>query len=130
MKKKPPVSRILKSKPKPRPADETWHNGADVEILFYARSLQKAAKALIETLDLEPNPKTEWDDGTRRDRRCSTELYLSPWRRTNRPSLPKGTMRKVVGNNGFTNPNGFGSTAFCSTFTIWSALCWASTSDS
>ena len=58
------------------------------------------------------------------------DLYLRPWRRTNLPSLPNGTMRKVVGNNGFTNPNCFGSIAFCSTFTICSALCWACTSDS
>jgi hypothetical protein len=38
-----------------------WHNGGDVEIHLYARSLHKAAKTLIETLDLEPNPKTAWD---------------------------------------------------------------------
>jgi hypothetical protein len=62
MKKKTPASRILKLKPKPRPADEdTWHNGADVEIILYAQSLQNAAKTLVEKLDLEPNPKTAWD---------------------------------------------------------------------
>jgi len=56
--KKPPHSRFSR----PRPADEdTWHQGADVEILFYARSLQKAAKTLIANLDLEPTPKTAWD---------------------------------------------------------------------
>ena len=43
------------------PDDETWHNGADFEIGFYARSLQKAAKAVISNLDLERNPKTAWD---------------------------------------------------------------------
>ena len=62
MRKKPTASRILKPQPTPKPADEdTWHNGADVEIIIYARSLQKAAQTLIATLDLEPNPKTAWD---------------------------------------------------------------------
>ena len=51
------------SKPKPRlkTADRQWHNGADVEIGFYARSLHFAAKKLIASLDLKPNPKTAWD---------------------------------------------------------------------
>jgi len=61
MKKKPPVLRFPKAKAKVESADRSWHNGADVEIYFYGRSLHKAAKALIETLDLEPNPKTAWD---------------------------------------------------------------------
>jgi hypothetical protein len=42
-------------------AQETWHNGANVEITMYVRSLHNAAKTLIATLDLEPNPKTAWD---------------------------------------------------------------------
>jgi hypothetical protein len=45
-------------------AEETWHAGADVEIMFYAQSLQKAGKTLIASLDLEPNPKTAWDAAT------------------------------------------------------------------
>ncbi len=62
MRKKPPVSGIPKPKRTPRPADEeTWHRGADVEITMYALSLHKAAKGLLATLDLEPNPKTAWD---------------------------------------------------------------------
>jgi hypothetical protein len=46
-----------------RPDDRHWHDGADLEINLYARSLQKAAKTLVESLDLEPNPKTAWDAG-------------------------------------------------------------------
>lgn len=40
---------------------ESWHNGGDTEIHLYARSLQRAAKALAEKLTLEPNSKTAWD---------------------------------------------------------------------
>jgi hypothetical protein len=59
MKKEPP------SRPKARTRlksdDRSWHNGGDIEIGFYARSLQKAARRIIATLDLEPNPKSAWD---------------------------------------------------------------------
>jgi hypothetical protein len=41
--------------------DRHWHNGGDIEIGFYARSLHKAAKTLIATLDLRPNTKEAWD---------------------------------------------------------------------
>jgi hypothetical protein len=61
MRKKPPVLRFPKPKAVAQTADRHWHNGGDIEIGFYARSLHKAAKTLIETLDLEPNPKTAWD---------------------------------------------------------------------
>jgi hypothetical protein len=61
MKKKPPVSRFSKPKAVSQPGDRRWHNGGDIEIGLYARSLQKAAKTLIATLDLEPNPKTAWN---------------------------------------------------------------------
>jgi hypothetical protein len=44
-----------------RGRDETWHNGADVEIHFYARSLQTAAKALVEKLELDWKPGNDWD---------------------------------------------------------------------
>ena len=60
MKKKPPVLRF----PKPKAVAQSrpsWHNGGDIEIGLYARSLHKAAKTLIATLDLQPNPKTAWD---------------------------------------------------------------------
>ena len=61
MKKKPPVLRFPKPKKVAQPDERTWHNGGDIEIDLYARSLHKAAKTLITTLDLQPNPKTAWD---------------------------------------------------------------------
>jgi hypothetical protein len=61
MKKKPPVLRFPKAKAQAEIADRSWHNGGDIEIALYARSLSNAAKILIETLDLKPNPKTAWD---------------------------------------------------------------------
>ena len=61
MSKKPPVKRFLKSKAVAQSADRSWHNGGDIEIHLYARSLHKAAKTLIATLDLEPNPKKAWN---------------------------------------------------------------------
>jgi hypothetical protein len=60
MKKKPPVLRFPDPKTVAQP-DDHWHNGGDIEIGFYARSLHRAAKTLIATLDLEPNTKTAWD---------------------------------------------------------------------
>ena len=61
MKKKPPVVRFSKPKALAQTEDRRWHNGGDIEIGFYARSLHRAAKTLIASLDLEPNPKTAWD---------------------------------------------------------------------
>jgi hypothetical protein len=61
MKKKPPVLHFPNPKTAAQSDDRHWHNGGDVEIGFYARSLHKAAKTLIATLDMEPNTKTAWD---------------------------------------------------------------------
>lgn len=61
MKKKSPVTRFLKPRVRTRGRDETWHNEADVEIHFYARSLQTAAKALVEKLELDRKPGNDWD---------------------------------------------------------------------
>ena len=61
MKKKPPVLRLAKPKAVFQSDERSWHNGGDIEIGLYARSLQKAARTLIATLNLEPNPKTAWD---------------------------------------------------------------------
>jgi hypothetical protein len=64
-KKKPPVLRLARPKAvfqgDERSWHNGWHNGGDIEIGLYARSLHKAAKTLIATLDLEPNSKTAWD---------------------------------------------------------------------
>ena len=61
MKKKQPVIKFPTPTEIPGPDDRSWHNGGNVEIDCYARSLQRAAKKLIATLDLEPNFKTAWD---------------------------------------------------------------------
>ena len=59
--KKPNVSSLPKPNPGPRPLVHTWHNGGDIEILQYARSLQKAARTLIGKLDVDHSAGTEWD---------------------------------------------------------------------
>jgi len=61
VKKKPPTSPFSHRKAAPANDDKSWHNGADVEINLYARSLQKAAKTLIETFDAKINAKAAWD---------------------------------------------------------------------
>ena len=61
MKKKTPVLRLAKPKSAFQSDERSWHNGGDIEIGLYARSLHKAAKTLIATLKLKPNPKTAWD---------------------------------------------------------------------
>jgi len=61
MKKKPAVIQFPHPKAVPHPDDRHWHNGGDIEIGFYARSLHKAAKNLIASLDLRPNPQNAWD---------------------------------------------------------------------
>ena len=60
MKKKPLVLSFPKTKAVVQ-SNRSWHNGGDIEIALYARSLHRAAKTLVETLDLQPNPKTAWD---------------------------------------------------------------------
>lgn len=59
--KKKPVIQFPDPKKVPPPDDRQWHNGGDIEIGFFARSLHEAAKKLIAILDLTPNPKTAWD---------------------------------------------------------------------
>ncbi len=61
MKKKPPVIQFPHLETVAQPDDRHWHNGGDIEVMMYARSLHKAAKILIATLDLQPNPRTAWD---------------------------------------------------------------------
>jgi hypothetical protein len=61
MKKRPAKRSSLPTISAP-PIDE-WHNGADVEIHFYARSLQKAAKLLLGSLEPEESATTAWDVG-------------------------------------------------------------------
>jgi hypothetical protein len=61
MKKKPAVFQFPNPKAAPQPDERHWHDGGDIEIGFYARSLHKAAKTLIASLDLQPNTKGAWD---------------------------------------------------------------------
>jgi hypothetical protein len=61
MKKKQPVLRVPNPKAVFQNDARSWHNGGDIEIGLYARSLHRAAKNLIATLDLKPDPKTAWD---------------------------------------------------------------------
>jgi hypothetical protein len=61
MKKKPPVIELPTLMETSGPDDRHWHNGGDIEIAQYAMSLRRAARTLIKTLDLKPNPKTAWD---------------------------------------------------------------------
>ena len=61
----------MKKRPAKRPSPptisaprlDTWHNGADVEIQCYARSLQKAAKMLVGSLGPKENATTAWNVG-------------------------------------------------------------------
>src|SRR6266852_2411155 len=55
------TSRFSKPKAKKSVAIESWHKGADAEIHLYARSLQNAAKSLVQTLEPELSPATAWD---------------------------------------------------------------------
>jgi len=59
--KKTPARILSQRTPGNRNPEEPWHNGGDIEILEYARSLQKAAQKLIGKLDVERSVGTEWD---------------------------------------------------------------------
>lgn len=61
MPKKPPVIKFLNPNASAEPDDRSWHDGGDIEIALYAMSLRRAAKTLITSLDLEPNPAKAWD---------------------------------------------------------------------
>jgi hypothetical protein len=53
---RPPIA-----KTREKVSDRCWHNGGDIEIYLYARSLHRAAKILVETLSLKRDLKTAWD---------------------------------------------------------------------
>jgi hypothetical protein len=61
MNKRPSVSRVVRPKENTRGTQPNWHNGADVDIRLYARSLQNAAKKLVEAPELHQNASTIWD---------------------------------------------------------------------
>jgi hypothetical protein len=60
MKKKPSV-RFPNPKTVAQPDERHWHNGGDIEIMMYARSLHRTAMKLASSLDLRPNPNSAWD---------------------------------------------------------------------
>jgi len=41
--------------------ERSWHNGGDIELHLYGRSVRRAVRTLISKLDLTPNPVTAWD---------------------------------------------------------------------
>jgi len=59
--KKTSASRLLRLKARSRSTGDSWHNGGDIEILQYARSLQNAAKTLTGKLNLDKSDETGWD---------------------------------------------------------------------
>jgi hypothetical protein len=60
MKKKRSVVQSIRSRGLAR-QERSWHNGGDIELHLYARSLRRAIKTLIVHLDLKPNPVSGWD---------------------------------------------------------------------
>lgn len=63
MKNKPPATRTLQIVSPRQRAEASWHNGAEIEIGLYARSIHKSAKLLTENLDGQESTKTAWDIG-------------------------------------------------------------------
>lgn len=61
MKKRPPGIQFSGVKRVAEYDDRHWHNGGDIQIMMYARSLHRTAMKLVPSLDLQPNPKTAWD---------------------------------------------------------------------
>jgi hypothetical protein len=61
MKRRTPVIKFPVPMEIPGPDDRHWHNGGDIEISMYARSLHEAARSLIASLALQPNTNTAWD---------------------------------------------------------------------
>ena len=60
MKKKRSAVQSIQSK-RVASQERSWHNGGDIELHLYARSLRRAVKTLIVNLDLRPNPVSGWD---------------------------------------------------------------------
>ena len=61
MSKKQPAIQFSRARTRARSAELTWHNGAEAEVYFYARSLQRAAKKLVENHEPQQNPGMDWD---------------------------------------------------------------------
>ena len=61
MKKKSMVGRFTMPRRAPVVSSEEWHNGFDLELHLYAKSLQRSAQRLLATLDLSAETLREWD---------------------------------------------------------------------
>jgi hypothetical protein len=55
------IRQLPKAKLGSRISAESWHNGGDIEICSYARSLQNAAKTLVGNSQRSQETKTDWD---------------------------------------------------------------------
>ena len=61
MKKKQPVLKFQNPTTVSQTGERNWHNGADIEMQLNARSLQQAARALVERLHSARDSKAAWD---------------------------------------------------------------------
>ncbi len=59
--KNPAVMRLEKTKTGSRTPVESWHNGGDIEVCAYARSLQNAAKTLVGHWQRDQKDRRDWD---------------------------------------------------------------------
>jgi hypothetical protein len=60
MKKKRSVVQSIRSN-RLAPRERSWHNGGDIELHLYGRSLRRAAKTLIASLETTPGSVIGWD---------------------------------------------------------------------
>jgi hypothetical protein len=61
MPEKPPGPQLFKPKPGPNSTVLNWHGNPQGEFYFYARSFHKAAKTLVENLELDESVRADWD---------------------------------------------------------------------
>ncbi len=57
------VERFSGAKPRKSAPAETWHNGGDIEIDLYTRSLQRAASTVVAKLAVDEKVRNDWDVG-------------------------------------------------------------------
>ena len=61
MPKKTPYPLLFVSNPGPHNTVLNWHNVPEREFCFYARAFHTAAKTLVENLDLDRTPRSDWN---------------------------------------------------------------------
>src|SRR5580704_4882614 len=57
------VDRFSRAKARKSVPAETWHNGGDIEIDLYTRSLQRAASTVVAKLAVDEKVRNDWDVG-------------------------------------------------------------------